>query len=194
MGKSFNKNMMASNPIVNPSTRDPRTVLARDQVQDFNDPYLPEGSYPDNTICSECGAVWHNQHWNWNDSLRDTLVAAGTPNEVVCPGCRITASRDPQGVVTLKGDYWLQHETDIINLIRNEEDRGTNTNPLERIIDIRREGDILVVETTTEKLAQRIGRAVHSAHKGDVEYKWSDGNQLVRVYWERRLETNGHKK
>jgi hypothetical protein len=41
------------------------------------------------------------------------------------------------------------------------------------------------VETTTEKLAQRLGRAVRKARGGKVEYKWSRNNKFVRVCWEK---------
>ena len=41
------------------------------------------------------------------------------------------------------------------------------------------------IETTTEKLAQRLGRAVHKARGGKVEYKWGHKNKFVRVWWEK---------
>ena len=34
-------------------------------------------------------------------------------------------------------------------------------------------------------LAQRLGRALHRAYDGSVEYKWSEDNKLVRVIWTR---------
>lgn len=188
MGKSANLNDTASNPIMQKVTQDPRNVMARDQLDDWDDPYIPDGHYPDGTVCKGCGAIYQNQHWAWDDQKRDLLRNSGAANEVLCPGCRIASSRDPQGIVTLKGDYWPQHREDIINLIHNEERRGAEVNPLERIIQIREEGDALIIETTTEKMGQRIGRAIHKAHKGDIQYNWSgEGNHLVRVNWERSL-------
>ena len=56
---------------------------------------------------------------------------------------------------------------------------------MDRIIQIAPEGGKLVVETTTEKLAQHLGRAVYKAYKGDLSFQWSDPNQFVRVYWSR---------
>jgi NMD protein affecting ribosome stability and mRNA decay len=129
--------------------------------------------------------VFQNQHWTLDEKKRDLLVSSGAANPIVCPACRKIASHDPHGIVTLRGDYWPQHREDILNLIRNEEARGMAANPLERIIDIREEEDALIIETTNEKLAQRLGRSIHNAHKGAVEYKWPDGNRLVRVEWER---------
>jgi len=164
-----------------------RNLRPRSMPNDLDDPYQPNGHYPDGTVCSSCGAVYHNQHWNLDQKRAEALTGAGA-NTVVCPGCRKIQSADPSGIVTLSGNYWLAHEEEILNLVRNEEGRGNGVNPLERIMDIRREGDTLIIETTKEKLAQRIGHRLHSAHKGTVDYRWSDTNHLVRVYWERTLD------
>jgi len=66
------------------------------------------------------------------------------------------------GVVTLSGNYWLAHEEEILNLVHNEEARGMGVNPLERIMDIRREGDSFVV-TVPEKYHNG-----HEAHFAQV--------------------------
>lgn len=61
-------------------------------------------------------------------------------------------------------------------------------NPLERLIAIYDQEGSLVVETTTEKLAQRIGSRLEHSHRGEVQYKWSHQNRFIRVEWERNLE------
>lgn len=43
----------------------------------------------------------------------------------------------------------------------------------------------LVVKTTTEHLAQRLGHALEKAFDGDVRYDFSHDNKFARVYWER---------
>jgi len=42
------------------------------------------------------------------------------------------------------------------------------------------------VVTTTEKLAQRLGRSVCKARGGKIAYKWSHNNKFVRVLWEQK--------
>jgi hypothetical protein len=54
-------------------------------------------------------------------------------------------------------------------------------------MSVEEQDDALVIQTTTEKLAQRIGRAIRSAHKGEVKYQFGETNQVARVYWERSL-------
>jgi hypothetical protein len=70
-------------------------------------------------------------------------------------------------------------------MIRNEEQRTIETDPHERLIDIVEDGDNLVVWTTNEKLAQRLGRALEKAYDGELEYQWPVDNKLVRVNWSR---------
>jgi hypothetical protein len=186
MGKPSNKNLMATNPAAMQKTTDPGNVRPRDEIHNFDSSYIPDGHYPDDTVCSRCHAVYHNQHWNRDDRRAETLLESGAAT-VVCAGCKIVEERNPGGIVTLRGDYWPQHREDILNLIRNEETRGIHTNPLERIIEIREEGDSLIIETTNVKLAQKIARSIDKAHSGTLDYHWPNTNHLLRVYWERNL-------
>lgn len=155
----------------------------RRNIQDFDDPYLPDVHLAEGTHCPECGAVYHNQHWTFDKAVTARLAAKGAA--VVCPGCKKIREKSPGGIVTLTGGFWHGHRDEILNLIRNEEKRAMGVNPLERIIDIGPDGSHLVVQTTNEKLAQRLGRALQRAYDGTVEYKWSVDDKLARVHWDR---------
>lgn len=81
------------------------------------------------------------------------------------------------------------HKTGLMNLVRNEEERARGLNPLERVIAVKENGfGSIVISTTNEKLAQRIGRAIKKAFHGDVSYRWSHDNKLARVDWVRKME------
>jgi hypothetical protein len=43
------------------------------------------------------------------------------------------------------------------------------------------------VETTTEKLAQRLGRSIKKARGGKLAYKWGHNNKFVRVSWQKEI-------
>jgi hypothetical protein len=58
-------------------------------------------------------------------------------------------------------------------------------NPLERIMGLEETNGRWKVETTTEKLAQRLGRSVKKARGGKIVYKWGHNNKFVRVVWEK---------
>jgi NMD protein affecting ribosome stability and mRNA decay len=170
-------------------------VPVRRNIHDNDDPYQPAGSLEDGTICADCGAVHRGGRWTLDEELRrklekqrareQALQAHPTNHSTLCPGCRKAHDHSPGGVVTLRGDYLSQHRDDILNLIRNEEKKAVGINPTERIIQIDDRGDHLVIETTNEKLAQRLGRAIHRACHGEIQYKWSEDNKLARIEWER---------
>lgn len=186
MGHSTHRNPEVTHPFGHPGAKDPSVVMARDQAEDVHGPSQARGHYTDGTVCSGCGSVVAGRRWTLDPLRARLLVSAGTPDQVVCPVCRKEAEL-PAGILTLRGDYWLCHRDEILNLIRNEGDEARRDNPLERILALREEKGGLVVETTNEKLAQKIGRSVEKAHKGQIRYRWGNGNPLVRVDWERSL-------
>lgn len=193
MAKIAGKTPMVNTFTTRQANQTPEGVQPRDDLQEWNDWSRPAQSPGGNPVCEKCGLIYENQHWVKDERRSQTMVASGVATAIICPACRQIEDRLPQGIVTLHGDYWPEHHDDIMNLVKNEENRSAGTNPLERIMGVRKEGDALIIETTNEKLAQKIGRAIHSAHKGDLQYKWPDGNQLVRVEWTRALN-NGNQK
>jgi hypothetical protein len=88
-------------------------------------------------------------------------------------------------VVTLHGKFLQTHRDEILSIVRNEERRARETNPLERIMGIRDENESVEILTTDEKLAQRIGREIRKAYHGTVSYRWSEDANLLRVNWSR---------
>jgi len=158
-------------------------VPQRRNIQNYNDPYIPDTHLAAGTRCSECGAIYHNQHWTLDEAVVSRLSIDREQPTVVCPACRKAHDRDPGGILTISGQFWSAHRDEIVHLIQNEEKRAMAANPLERLIDIVSEEGNLVVHTTNEKLAQRLGRALHRAYDGSVEYKWSADNKLARVTW-----------
>jgi len=104
---------------------------------------------------------------------------------MLCPACQKLRDRQPGGIVTLSGEFVPQHQEEILSLIRNEDTRARNVNPLERVMEIQEEDGQIVVTTTNEKLAQRLGRALFRAYKGHVEYHWISDSKQARVRWAR---------
>jgi hypothetical protein len=158
------------------------TSTRRNTHEDIT-PFLADGTPEDGVACAQCGAVYHHHRW----TLRTEAKGKPKPSahRVLCPGCRKIQGKDPGGVVTLSGGYWKIHREEITNLIRNEEKKAMGVNPVERIMEMEEENGHLVILTTNEKLAQRLGRAIHKACAGEVEYKWSADTKLARVEWNR---------
>jgi NMD protein affecting ribosome stability and mRNA decay len=147
------------------------------------DPYLPKGAPSHIAVCEGCNAEYRNKRW-----YARSETAPADAARVVCPACLKIRDKFPGGIVTLRGEYALMHKEDIMHLVRNEEARARGFNPLERVMSIRENGHgSIVINTTNEKLAQRLGRAMKKAFSGRVAYHWSHDNKLVRVEWAREV-------
>ncbi len=149
------------------------------------DPYLPEEGQ-EASICTECRGLYQNKRWFFDEKLAARLEGAASVKQVVCPTCRKIKEHYPEGYLTLSGDFLAERKPEIITLLKNEAARVSSRSVLDRVIKMTEEGkDRLVVETTTEKLAQRLGRAVYRAYKGELNFSWAEPNRFVRVYWSR---------
>jgi hypothetical protein len=92
----------------------------------------------------------------------------------------------PSGFVYVYGGFFATHCDEIEQLLRNEAARAAEDNPLARIMEWERPDiDTLVLATTTEHLAKRLGQALEKAFKGKVHYDFSHENKLARVRWHR---------
>jgi hypothetical protein len=80
----------------------------------------------------------------------------------------------------------MTHREDIERLIDNETERAGADNPLSRVIKtVRVDVDLLMLSTTDEHLALRLGHALEKAFAGKTRYGFSHENKLVRVRWRR---------
>jgi len=165
----------------------PRARLVRfDKALSTTTPLRDLKPSKDPAICSHCQAVWHRGKWSLDPAIRRDLQRWGTPITVVCPACRSTAEGNPTGILYLTGSFLEEKREEILNLVRNAERAAAAKNPLERIIRINSDSRYpIVVETTSEKLARRLGRAVSKACGGALEIRFSHEDKLVRVYWRR---------
>jgi len=159
----------------------PRTGTKK-AIDTAKDPYLNKLAPGDKAVCTKCGSVYKDKRWSMKSA-----AAAAAPGavEVTCPACQKIRDKYADGYVTLSGDFLAEHKEEILNLIRNKEERSMHTNPLHRIIEIKERPGTIEITTTTDKLAQRIGQMLKKTFSGEVEYKWSDDVKLVRVFWKR---------
>jgi NMD protein affecting ribosome stability and mRNA decay len=149
------------------------------------DPYQPEEGQ-EAALCNSCKAIYQNKRWFFDEKLAKKLVGTTKVKEVTCPTCRKIKDRYSEGILTLSGDFFKEHKDEIVNLLKKEAERVGNRSVVDRVITMTEEAkDRLVVETTTEKLAQHLGRAVYKANKGELNFKWGEMDKLVRVYWSR---------
>ena len=149
------------------------------------DTYLPLLSPKGIIQCSGCGAFYYRRHWTLNPSSGFSYPVHAHP--IYCTACRKVRDRFPGAELHLLG-VEAGERGEIVRIMRNEEERARQKNPLERIIQLQAKDGDWRVETTTEKLAQRLGRSIKKARGGKIEYKWGHNNKFVRVIWEKRAE------
>lgn len=143
-----------------------------------NDAYKSKDKLPDFAHCSTCGAMFVGGRWTWT-------APASAKTKVICPACQRCADNFPAGYIEMKGDFFAKHRQEIISLSKNIENQEKEPHPMERIMDIRDEGDHTLLTTTGVHLARRIGDALAQSFKGSYNFHYADGEQKIRVYWER---------
>ena len=157
----------------------------RGNIETFDDPYTERESPPENSVCKCCGSVHTADRWYLKGQVPYDKATHATTFETTCPACRQQSDKVPGGVLTLTGAFVVSHSEEILNLIRNESAKAQSGNPLERIMDMQSEGAEMVITTTNDRLAERIGRALHKAYRGEIEYQFGEDTKLARVNWRR---------
>lgn len=160
-------------------------MVRRKAIDPGGDPYLNREPPRDMALCKRCGAVYHEKRWYKREDLPEKLENKPNTGLVFCPGCQKFRDKYPGGYLTIEGGFVEEHGDEIVRLIENKEDRQIYINPLEKVMDIRRRDGRIEVETTTDKLAQRIGLIIQKAFNGEITYKWSADNRTARVVWRR---------
>ena len=145
-----------------------------------HDAYQEGNKWPEPTLCTECSALFVNGRWTWGKPLPQTVS-----NETICPACRRIADRYPAGYIEIKGSFFAEHRDEILNCVRNIEKQEKGERPLERIMSIADKKGHTLITTTGIHIARRIGGALSRAYKGELSFQYADGDQSVRVYWQR---------
>ncbi len=139
-------------------------------------------------VCKICGDVYADRRWSKPDAERASKKHPHfrPAKRIICPACKRVRDGVPSGYLHLEGEFLSDHRDEIERLIHNEADRASEDNPLARIMKWERDDKRrLTLMTTTEHLAQRLGRAVKNAFKGKVRYDFSHENKLAHVWWRR---------
>jgi len=134
-----------------------------------------------------CGAVYVKRRWSQAPSARLLAGSAGTPLVVrLCPACRRRRTGVPHGYVHVEGGFFVTHRSDLEHLLHNEAARAREDNPLAQVMSWRhfKDGSLLIA-TSTEHLAQRLGHALEKAYDGAVQYGFSHENKMAHVWWKR---------
>lgn len=150
-----------------------RDRLVQEQVHDT---YKSKGKLHEPSVCSQCGAVFHQGRWQWG------TAPAGAHAET-CPACHRIHDRYPAGFLTLEGPFFQAHRDEIMHLVHNHEQHERAEHPLQRIMEVEDQGNEVLVTTTDIHLARGLGEAVHHAYQGELEFHYNPEESLLRVHW-----------
>lgn len=135
------------------------------------------------TLCQRCGAVFARQTWRRPRVLSHAALQSAT--WTTCPACRQEAEGTAYGRVVVGGAYAALHEREIRRRIRNVAERAQFTQPERRVVSADRQGAVLEVLTTSQKLAHRIVHELKKAFRGRARYVWSDRDGSLLATWHR---------
>jgi hypothetical protein len=140
---------------------------------------------PGVVVCPRCHAISVQKRWFLDEARYQQLKAQPGTHLVVCPGCRRIERQMYDGEVLLSSPLLAANKTMALQLIRNEEERARQVDPLSRLADVDDRGSQIAVLTTTVALAERIGKAFRRSFKGSLRLQYLPGEQFVRVRWKR---------
>ena len=160
------------------------TTSYKEKQHPKQDPYAMLKAPKGPVICRKCLAIYADKRWHFDAVEAPKLAASLRTKKLVCPACQKTRDDYPEGIVTLKWSHLPDYEKEIRGLIANVETRAVAVNPLDRVMKIVKRKKELEVQTTNDRLAQRLGRALVRSYKGTAAYKWAHRDMMVRVTWE----------
>jgi hypothetical protein len=133
-------------------------------------------------VCKKCQAVYLRKRWQWNypmftENKNDKSVAT------ICPACAVTRPEQAEGTLELYDYDSATQRQEILKMLRNAEARARERDPLDRIFLWEKSGKTDIIYTTENQLAMSLGRQVRRAFGGDLEFKTSAEEDIVRLRW-----------
>src|SRR5580765_74925 len=101
------------------------------KVEVDRDRYLPRQTLKGIIQCSGCGAFYYRRHWTLNPPSGFSYPVHAHP--IYCAACRKIRDQFPGGELRLLG-VEAGERGEIIRILRNEEERARQKNPLEQIM------------------------------------------------------------
>ena len=132
------------------------------------------------SACECCGAVFGRRTWRRDGHV--TLAMLDRADWTMCPACEQIRNTEGQGRILVRGRFAVAHEPDIRARIRNVAARAAFTQPQRRVVSVERQGDVLEVLTTSQKLAHRIVHELKKVFRGSAAYHWSDDGTLLATW------------
>ncbi len=145
-----------------------------------HDPYMANRKLTEPTFCPQCSVVFSAGRWQWQSAQPKGA------QEETCPACQRINDKMPAGILTLSGDFFAQHRTEILNLVNNKVEEQKADHPMKRLMAVADQDDGSTVITFTDThLPRGVGQTIENSYEGQLEIQYTEGASVVRVYWQR---------
>lgn len=134
-------------------------------------------------ICPGCKAVSERKRWAIRPDLYAQYERDKSAEKMLCPGCERVKNRRVDGWVELNGKVLSANAKEIRNMIGNIESYAKMDDPVHRVVSITEGKTKWDIETTSEWLAETIGKAIQRQYRGDLKLHFNHDEEFVRVYW-----------
>lgn len=138
---------------------------------------LRTGRVAEPTMCERCGAALIRRVWRRPD-VKPTHTFLSGVEWTVCPACTQVEREEYLGRITIDGPIVASSGTALRRRINNVAERAEHTQVEHRLVSVERDGDKLVVLTTSQKLAHRIVHELKKTFGGRASYRWLDDGCL----------------
>ncbi|TSC96128.1 MAG: hypothetical protein Athens071426_663 [Parcubacteria group bacterium Athens0714_26] len=122
-------------------------------------------------ICENCNNFYYQKSWHHN---ADNFVAMSENKDLQvhfawCPACQMIKNHQYEGKITIK-NIPDKIESELTHLIKNSGDKAYASDPMDRIIAIKKDKTGLVVTTTDNGLAHKLTKKIEGVyHKVKVK-------------------------
>ncbi len=134
-------------------------------------------------ICPGCKAVSEKKRWAIRPELYALYEKDKTAEKMLCPGCERVKDKRVDGWVELNGKILKSKAKELRSMIDNIAAYARTDDPVHRIISIKEGTGKWDIETTSEWLAETIGKAIERQYRGDLKLHFNHDEEFVRVYW-----------
>jgi hypothetical protein len=142
------------------------------------DAYHAEQKSSDTMVCKQCGVISFAGKWSWKGPPKADV------HEGLCPACQRIRDHYPAGYLELHGLHANEKE-EIRHLLHNVEMTEKAEHPLERLMNVSEEGEVVIVTTTGMHLGRAIAGALGRRFRDRVSIDYPREDNRIRVILQR---------
>ncbi len=114
-------------------------------------------------LCDDCGAAYFKKRWFHGLEKINIPEKSDLPvSHAICPACSMIKNGQYEGRITMK-NFPEESAQELEGLVRGYAERAHDRDPMDRVIDINKDGQNWVITTTENQLANKLAQKIKSA-------------------------------